>query len=110
VLRITGCANDGVAAFLDLSTDVDPLYLYYRLLSMTTYLRRVVAAGGDQPNLNTESIGRLLLPLPPRSQQGAVVEQLASVDRTVRSALARTAQAKTLLRQATETFLLRRPT
>lgn len=63
ILRITGCANDGVAAFLDLDPRIDPLFLYFRLFGMTEYLRNVIAAGGDQPNLNTERISQLTIPL-----------------------------------------------
>jgi len=30
ILAIDGCANDGVAAFLELAPSLDPRFLYYR--------------------------------------------------------------------------------
>ena len=80
ILGLTGCANDGVAAFLDLHPRLDSLFLYYWLLGLTEYFRKVVAAGGDQPNLNTERIGNLVIEVPPVEEQKEILQVLTKVD------------------------------
>lgn len=79
ILQITTCANDGVAAFLDLDERVDPEFLYYRLFGLTTFLRQVIAAGGDQPNLNTDRIASIPIALPSREEQAEIVKKISSV-------------------------------
>jgi type I restriction enzyme S subunit len=79
ILAIDGCANDGVAAFLDLDARILPLYLYFALDGLTEYFRTRVAAGGDQPNLNTARIGAVEIPLPPIVSQQRVIEKLDSL-------------------------------
>ena len=83
ILGLTGCANDGVAAFLDLSELVEPLFLYYHLFRLTDYMRNVVAAGGDQPNLNTDRIGKIPINLPNLDEQKKIVEILSNCDETI---------------------------
>jgi len=43
---------------------------------MTEYLRAAVAAGGDQPNLNTDRIGELTVPLLSLTEQIAIVDAI----------------------------------
>lgn len=80
ILGLTGCANDGVAAFLDLSELVEPLFLYYHLFRLTDYMRNVIAAGGDQPNLNTERIGRIPINLPSLDEQKKITKIFSNCD------------------------------
>lgn len=84
ILRIDGCANDGVAALLELSADIDPLFIYYRLLRLTEALRRDVARGVGQPNLNTDLIGDLLLPVPSQREQLDIAAALFAIDDRIR--------------------------
>lgn len=46
---------------------------------MTEYLRNVIAAGGDQPNLNTDLISKLTIPLLNLDQQAEAVAQVNAV-------------------------------
>jgi type I restriction enzyme S subunit len=101
ILSITGCANDGVAAFLDLDPKIDAMFLYFRLFGMTEYLRNVVAAGGDQPNLNTERISQLTIPLLTLSEQQNAIAKVGSVQAEIE---------KVKLRQAAQADLHRRLT
>jgi type I restriction enzyme S subunit len=96
ILAITGCANDGVAAFLDLDASVIPEFLYYCLFSMTSYLRNVIAAGGDQPNLNTSLIGALVIPKPSLTTQRQVVKVLQGMDEAIRETQSRLLQLRRL--------------
>lgn len=87
VPKITGIragANDGVAGFLNLSLDVDPCYLYYSLFALTDYLRKEVASGVGQPNLNTELIGNVYISMPTLPEQKAIAAVLSTWDRGIR--------------------------
>jgi type I restriction enzyme S subunit len=99
ILGIDGCANDGVAAFLSLAPSLDPQYLYYGLLGMTKLLRSSVAAGGDQPNLNTTRIGALEVPVVSLVEQRRVVERLGAVDQLIEALKERYVGASTTLRR-----------
>lgn len=76
VLGITGCANDGIVAFENLSRNVSKMFLYYYLCSLTENLRDRVKQGSGQPNLNTDIIKALAVPLPPISEQDAIADYL----------------------------------
>lgn len=97
ILGITGCANDGVAAFLDLDETVDPLFLYYRLFGLTSFLRSVIAAGGDQPNLNTDRIASLLIALPDLHEQSEIVRQIGTTQTEIDAVWTRHQSAKALM-------------
>lgn len=94
ILSIDGCANDGVAAFLELDASVNSLFLYYVLWGMTELFRTRVAAGGDQPNLNTQRIGAVEIPMPPRDDQDSVAELLFALDQQLAQLLTRREQLK----------------
>lgn len=97
VLKITGCVNDGVAAFLDLKQHINSYFLYYRLLGMTEYMRKVVAAGGDQPNLNTARISNLKVALPPLSEQEVIVGNIGQIQSSIDATQLRLKQQKELM-------------
>lgn len=64
--------NDGIAAFLGLNQILFP-YFYYFFLSKTNELR-AINQGAAQPNLNTDLINSILLPLPPLAEQHRIVK------------------------------------
>lgn len=76
VLGVTCCANDGIAALLDLRADVEPRYVVHQINSQTDRLRKVVATGNGQPNLNTGLIGAIEIDLPCRAEQSAISDAL----------------------------------
>jgi type I restriction enzyme, S subunit len=83
ILNITGCANDGVAAFLNLDSSCDKLFFYYKLYSQIMTLRTKVARGNDQPNLNTEMLGEFKIALPPVTEQKKAAERIWLIDTRV---------------------------
>lgn len=86
ILGIKCCANDGIAALLNLSKNVSPHYLAHFINTKTSYLREVVATGNGQPNLNTELIGNFKIPLPPtKAEQEAIAKALSDVDSLIES-------------------------
>lgn len=76
LLKIDGCANDGIAALLDLSKAYEPLFLYYWFYSNIDTLRTRFARGNDQPNLNTDIIGNLLVPRPAKHEQKSIADRV----------------------------------
>jgi len=80
---IDACGNDGIAGFLDLSSEADISFLYYFLCTKTRYLRDCLAPGLGQPNLNTELIGGISIPLPPLPEQKKIAEILSAWDRAI---------------------------
>jgi type I restriction enzyme, S subunit len=81
ILSISGCANDGVAAILDLK-EIIPEFLYYRIFSWTNLLRNI-NQGTGQPNLNTTIIGNLKIYLPSLSEQQKIISILYDIDKHI---------------------------
>jgi type I restriction enzyme S subunit len=84
ILKISGCANDGIAALLSLSNAFDQLFLYYFFYHNIDTLRMRVARGNDQPNLNTDIIGDLWMPRPTKHEQGSIADLVWCVQQTIR--------------------------
>jgi type I restriction enzyme S subunit len=86
ILGITSCANDGIAALLNLDKHISPIFLAHFINTKTGYLRDKVATGNGQPNLNTELIGDIQIPLPPTlTEQEAIAEALSDADALIES-------------------------
>lgn len=86
ILTIKCCANDGIAALLDIDKEISPEYLVYFINTKTKYLREVVATGNGQPNLNTGLIGNIKFPLPPTlAEQTAIATALSDADALINS-------------------------
>jgi type I restriction enzyme S subunit len=72
ILSLTGCANDGVLAFLSLDPDASKQFLYYYLTSLTENLRDRMKQGSGQPNLNTDIVKALPVPWPAKEEQATI--------------------------------------
>ena len=83
LLKIGGCANDGIAAFQDVSESLGPHFFYYVLSAMTDVFQTKVARGVGQPNLNTSLIGSTLIPVPNRLEQDEIAEVLLGSDQRI---------------------------
>ena len=86
ILNIAGCINDGVAAFLDLKKELQPEYLYYILFSWIHKFRNI-NQGMGQPNLNTEIIGNLYIPVPPINEQKQIILFISNIDLKIQKEL-----------------------
>jgi type I restriction enzyme S subunit len=82
ITKIRAAANDGIAALINLR-GIDQKYLYYCLQSCTQHLREVVAPGNGQPNLNTELIGEIRIPFPPKPEQQKIALILETWDTAI---------------------------
>lgn len=79
LLELSGCANDGIAAFLELAPRSIPLFLYYYLFSQIGTLRTRVARGVDQPNLNTDLLRAFPAPVPGVAEQEEIASRIFAV-------------------------------
>lgn len=104
ILNIDCCANDGIAALLNLTADSK--YIVYYINSITDILRTQIATGNGQPNLNTELIGNLQIPLPPLPEQTAIAAALSDADAYIES-LEQLLEKKRQLKQGAMQELLR---
>jgi type I restriction enzyme, S subunit len=76
ICRFETTFNDGIQAFLNIPEDVSIEYLYMFFASKTKWFREWAARGQGQPNLNTEMVKQLAVPLPPMPVQQQVVRRL----------------------------------
>ncbi|MDI3400688.1 restriction endonuclease subunit S [Pseudomonas sp. V88_4] len=70
ILMIDANANDGVVGFENISLDKEYSYLY--LATLTEGLRDR-AAGSGQPNLNTDIVKSIYVPIPPSNEVSEIV-------------------------------------
>lgn len=73
VTLIDGCINDDSLAFYNLK--IDQIFLLYVLKSRTYELRKEMSGYG-QPNLNTDIVKAIKIPLPPQEKQEDIVKYL----------------------------------
>lgn len=84
VTLIDGCINDGSLAFYNLK--IDQMFLLYVFKSRTYELRKQMSGYG-QPNLNTDIVKAIRVPLPPQETQEDIVKYLdqkcPAIDKTI---------------------------
>ena len=78
------CTNQSIAAILP-SPQFIPEYLYYDLAARYDELRSLSTGGTGRGALNLGQIGSLRFPLPPISEQHAIVDALADIDSHIRT-------------------------
>jgi type I restriction enzyme S subunit len=76
ICLIQATFNDGIAAFLGIDEE-SLLFHYYFWLSKTEQLRNI-NQGAAQPNLNTDIIADITLPLCSRTEQLGIVQEIES--------------------------------
>lgn len=79
ILKIGGCIHDGWLALLNIERRLNPVFLLCYLNSITHSLRSK-APSGTQPNLNTEIVKNLQVPMPPLRLQEHFVSHLSFLD------------------------------
>lgn len=82
ILSIEAGANDGIAAFLDLK-GLEKTFLFYALEQRTDFMRNHLAPGNGQPNLNTDIIASIHVPVPPLPEQRKIAAILSTWDRAI---------------------------
>jgi len=77
ILSIDANANDGVVGFELLSLNHE--FAYFYLSTLTDDLRERIKQGSGQPNLNTDIVKDIIVPIPPKNE---IVEIVASIHKT----------------------------
>jgi type I restriction enzyme S subunit len=83
ILKIDANANDGVVGFEKLLLDDE--FSYYYLSSLTHDLRERVKQGSGQPNLNTDIIKNIAVPIPPQDEVKDIVAAIATTRKLYKS-------------------------
>lgn len=66
ILNMDANANDGVVGFESLKIDHE--YAYFYLSTLTRNLRESIKQGSGQPNLNTDIVKSIAVPIPPENE------------------------------------------
>ncbi|MBD2458176.1 restriction endonuclease subunit S [Nostoc sp. FACHB-87] len=74
ITKIGGCINDGSVALLFVNGEIQ-IYLYYFLTTLTQTLRKI-NQGAAQPNLNTEIVRNIKIPIPPQEELQVIIKLL----------------------------------
>ena len=74
ILTIDANANDGVVGFECLSLNHE--FAYFYLSTITDDLRERIKQGSGQPNLNTDIVKAISVPIPPASEVKQIVEYI----------------------------------
>ena len=74
ILAIDANANDGVVGFEDLK--LDHVFSYFYLSTLTENLRERIKQGSGQPNLNTDIVKAIEVPVPPEEEITAIINAI----------------------------------
>lgn len=105
ILSIDCCANDGILAFQQLTSEIEIRFLYLFLLTTTERLRTEMKQGGGQPNLNTGIVKDIPLPLPPIVEQRGIVRNAEALLCKLDALRAEAERAITLFRERRQALI-----
>lgn len=88
--------NDGIAAFIFLTSEIFDEYLYLYLKSISSWFLDVAAQGQGQPNLNTDIIRSTWIPVTSLSEQHRIVAKVDELMVLCNQLKSRIAQASQL--------------
>lgn len=81
ILSIDANANDGVVGFELLNIDHE--YAYFYLSTLTTNLRESIKQGSGQPNLNTDIVKSIAIPIPPENDIQRIVSFMEGANKSL---------------------------
>lgn len=77
ILKIDGCIHDGWLVIGDIDSVFEQDYLYYALSSDFIYKSlSLLAAGSTVKNLKSDTVKRLLFPIPPKCEQKGIIKEI----------------------------------
>jgi len=74
ILKMDANANDGVVGFESLRIDHE--YAYFYLSTLTNNLRESIKQGSGQPNLNTDIVKSIAVPIPPENEMQFITSSI----------------------------------
>ena len=103
ILEFPASFNDGIAAFLALSDYVYDEFLHLCLNHLSAWFLKIAARGQGQPNLNTDIIRSVWIPIPGLTEQKRIVakvDELRALCNELKSSLADAAETQRHLADA----------
>jgi len=97
ILKINANANDGVVGFECLSLNHE--YAYFYLSTLTEDLRERIKQGSGQPNLNTDIVKGISVPIPPDNEVIEIVASIQNIRRKYRELITNAAKGIELLQE-----------
>ena len=97
ILSINANANDGVVGFENLKVNSE--FAYFYLSSLTQGLRDRIKQGSGQPNLNTDIVKGISIPLPPSDEIEKIVEYIQKLRAHYRQLESKAIHGITLLKE-----------
>ena len=106
ILKTSGCIHDGWLVLSDIEKHLDQDYLYHVLGSRPVYAQfDKLAAGSTVRNLNTESVAKVVIPVPPISAQRDMAKKLDSIQMTMESLRSKTLEKIALIEELRKSLL-----
>lgn len=98
ILSINANANDGVVGFEKLK--LNSVFCYFYLSTLTNDLRERVKQGSGQPNLNTDIVKNIVVPVPPSEQEiESIVTYIKSTSYKLNTLILKATQAISLMQE-----------
>ncbi|WP_225570224.1 restriction endonuclease subunit S [Pseudomonas sp. Y24-6] len=97
ILSIDANANDGVVGFENLKLDREFCYFYLSVL--TEDLRERIKQGSGQPNLNTDIVKNVAIPIPPENEVTEIVALIRNTRNQYANLMARASAGIELLQE-----------
>jgi type I restriction enzyme S subunit len=87
ILSINANANDGVVGFENLKLDHE--FSYFYLSTLTADIRERIKQGSGQPNLNTDIVKNIAVPIPPKNEISEIVALIRNTRKQYANLMAR---------------------
>ena len=97
ILSIDANANDGVVGFEKLTLDHE--FSYFYLSTLTNDLRERIKQGSGQPNLNTDIVKNIAVPIPPKNEISEIVALIRNTRKQYTYLMARAAAGIEILQE-----------
>jgi type I restriction enzyme S subunit len=97
ILSIDANANDGVVGFENLQLDHE--FSYFYLSTLTDDLRERIKQGSGQPNLNTEIVKNIAVPIPPKNEVSEIVAMIQNTRKQFANLMSRATAGIELLQE-----------
>ena len=105
ILGVDGCIHDGFIAFLNLSKNLNQLFLYHYFDHIRPWVKQKHKQGVTQINLNTTIVKDFNVPFPPLSVQDLITQKIDELFSYLDAGLASLRHSKLLLNQYRQAVL-----
>ncbi|MCF6439868.1 restriction endonuclease subunit S [Pseudoalteromonas luteoviolacea] len=97
ILKIDANANDGVVGFESLQLNSE--FAYFYLSTLTEDLRERIKQGSGQPNLNTDIVKDIAVPVPPENEVNEIIDSIKQLRNRYSNLIAKADNAIKLMQE-----------